>query len=54
MSALYLLVIISIGVAGFFLMAFIWSVRDNQYEDCRGASMRMLYDDDIQKSINNK
>ncbi len=49
MSALYVLVIISICVAGAFLGAFIWSVRDNQYEDQEGASMRMLYDDEFQK-----
>ena len=53
MSALYILVIISIGIASFFLGAFIWSVRTNQFEDQKGASMRMLYDDDIQKEIYN-
>ena len=52
MSALYVLVIVSICVAGLFLAAFIWSVNDNQYEDQKGASMRMLYDDEYQK--NNK
>jgi cbb3-type cytochrome oxidase maturation protein len=51
MSALYLLVLASILVAGFFLAAFIWSVRSNQYEDKQGAAMRMLQDDEI-KSIN--
>jgi cbb3-type cytochrome oxidase maturation protein len=51
MSALYLLVIISILVAGAFLAAFIWSVKNNQYEDQAGASMRILYDDDIQKKL---
>jgi cbb3-type cytochrome oxidase maturation protein len=51
MSALYLLVLASILVAGFFLAAFIWSVRSNQYEDKQGAAMRILQDDEI-KSIN--
>ena len=51
MSALYILVIVSICVAGTFLAAFIWSVKDNQYEDQKGASMRMLYDDEFQKDI---
>ena len=51
MSALYLLVLASIMVAGFFLAAFIWSVRSNQYEDKQGAAMRILQDDEI-KSIN--
>jgi cbb3-type cytochrome oxidase maturation protein len=51
MSALYLLVAVSIAVAGFFLAAFIWSVRNDQYEDKKGASMRMLYDDELQREI---
>ena len=51
MSALIVLVIASIAVAGLFLWAFIWSVKNNQYEDQKGASMRMLYDDDFQKEI---
>ena len=46
MSALFLLVGVSIGVAGFFLGAFIWSVRSDQYEDKKGAAMRILFDED--------
>lgn len=51
MSALYMLVTVSIAVAGFFLAAFIWSVKSDQYEDKKGASIRMLYDDEIQKNL---
>jgi cbb3-type cytochrome oxidase maturation protein len=51
MSALYLLVGVSIAVAGFFLGAFIWSVKSDQYEDKKGASMRILFDDEIKKSL---
>lgn len=47
MSALYLLVAISISIAGFFLVAFIWTVKDRQYDDKDGAAMRMLYEEDI-------
>ena len=50
MSALYILVVVSICVAGSFLGAFIWSVKTNQYEDNQGAAIRMLYDDEIQKN----
>ncbi len=49
MSALYLLVIISISVAALFLGGFIWSVKNNQYEDQQGAAMRMLYEDEIKE-----
>ena len=51
MSALIILVIASIAVAGLFLGAFIWSVKNNQYEDQKGASMRILFDDEFQKEI---
>ena len=49
MSALFVLVTVSIVVAGSFLGAVIWSVKNDQYEDREGAAMRMLYDDEIQK-----
>lgn len=54
MSVLYLLVLASIAVAIFFLAAFIWSVRSNQFEDQEGAAMRMLYENDTEQSNNNK
>ncbi len=48
MSTLYVLVVISICVASFFLAGFIWSVKNNQYEDKEGAAMRMLHENDYQ------
>ncbi len=47
MSALVVLVLISLLVAGSFLGAFIWSIQDDQYSDKEGAAMRMLFDEDI-------
>ncbi len=49
MSALFVLVIVSIVVAGLFLGAFIWSVSTDQYEDREGAARRMLLDDELTK-----
>ena len=46
MSALFLLIIISLIVASGFLAAFIWSVRKGQYEDEYTPSVRMLFDDE--------
>lgn len=51
MSALYILVIVSICVAGLFLGAFIWNIKSNQYEDQKGSSMRLLFDDDFEREI---
>ncbi len=50
MSAFFVLVGVSILVAGGFLFAFLWSVKSDQYEDRDGAAMRMLFDDEIQKT----
>lgn len=46
MSVLYILILASLAVAGGFLVAFLWSVKNNQYEDQEGAAMRMLHDND--------
>jgi cbb3-type cytochrome oxidase maturation protein len=53
MSALIVLVIVSIAVAGLFLGAFIWSVNSDQYDDKEGAAMRILFDDNKTTSQNN-
>lgn len=45
MSVLYILIITSLAMALLFLGAFIWSVKSGQFEDDRGPSIRMLYDD---------
>lgn len=46
MSAIYILILVSLFVAIAFLVAFIWSVKSNQYEDQQGAAMRILYDNE--------
>ena len=47
MSVLFILIIISIVVAASFLGAFIWSVKNGQYEDDYTPSVRMLFDDEL-------
>lgn len=44
MSALFILIGISMMVAGTFLAAFIWSVNEGQYDDDYTPSIRMLFD----------
>jgi cbb3-type cytochrome oxidase maturation protein len=46
-SALFLLIGISIIVAGCFLTAFLWSVKNGQYDDDYTPSVRMLFDDEL-------
>lgn len=47
MQIIVLLIIISLLVAGGFLFAFFWAVRDGQFEDDVTPSMRILLDDEI-------
>jgi cbb3-type cytochrome oxidase maturation protein len=36
---------LALGLVG--LAAFLWSLRNGQYEDMEGASLRVLSDDDV-------
>ena len=47
MSVLILLIIVSVAVAGGFLIAFLWSVNNGQMEDDYTPSVRMLFDDEV-------
>ena len=44
MSAIFIMIGASLLLAIGFLVAFIWSVRSNQYEDDYTPSVRMLFD----------
>ncbi|MEI2749305.1 MAG: cbb3-type cytochrome oxidase assembly protein CcoS [Ferruginibacter sp.] len=50
MSALFILIGISIMVAGSSLAAFIWSVGNGQYDDDYTPSVRILFDDNNSNS----
>ncbi len=49
MSVIYVLLAISITVAIVFFVAFIFSVKNGQYDDSYTPSVRMLFDDEIVK-----
>jgi cbb3-type cytochrome oxidase maturation protein len=44
MSAIFIMIGASLLLAIGFLIAFIWSVKSNQYEDDYTPSIRMLFD----------
>ena len=46
MSVLILLIAFSILIAGGFLAAFIWSVKNGQFDDDYTPSIRILFDDE--------
>ena len=45
MSAIYILILVSLLVALGFLAAYIWAVRSGQYDDTTTPSLRILMDD---------
>ena len=50
MNVIIIMLVGSLLIAGAFLLAFIWSVKDGQYEDDYSPAQRILFDD----TINNK
>ncbi len=53
MSAIFIMIGASLLLAIGFLIAFIWSVKTNQYEDDYTPSVRILFDNSMPKKINN-
>jgi cbb3-type cytochrome oxidase maturation protein len=45
MSVIIILLLASVSVAALFLIAFIWSVKDGQYDDEIAPAVRILFDD---------
>ena len=52
MGVIVLLIIVSVLVAGGFLIAFLWSVSTGQMEDDYTPSVRILFDDDVKLAAN--
>jgi len=44
MTVIIILLIVSISIAGGFLILFLWSVRDGQYDDLDSPAERILFD----------
>lgn len=53
MKIIFLLIIISLIVALGFLGAFIWAVKDGQYDDDVSPAVRMLFDEETKQIKNN-
>jgi cbb3-type cytochrome oxidase maturation protein len=44
MSVIIILLLVSICISGGFLVAFLWSVRDGQFDDDKSPAYRILFD----------
>ena len=45
LTAIYLMLPVSLLLALIFLIAYVWSIRSGQYDDTRTPSLRILTDD---------
>jgi cbb3-type cytochrome oxidase maturation protein len=50
MGIIFILIIVSLFLAVIFLIAFFWAVRSGQYDDSYTPSMRILFDDNQNKT----
>jgi cbb3-type cytochrome oxidase maturation protein len=46
MGIIYLLLIVSLVIALFFLISFFWATKTGQYDDDYSPSVRILFDDE--------
>lgn len=54
MNIMFLLIGVSFLVAFLFLVLFIWAVKSGQYDDTFTPSIRILFDDDLEPTIEEK
>ena len=54
MSVIFLLILFSLLLAVGFLVAFIWSVKDGQFDDDYTPSVRILFDSELPESGSSK
>ena len=52
MSVIIILLISSLSIASLFLLAFIWNVKNGQYDDEVSPAIRILFDDRKPTSMN--
>lgn len=48
MGIIYIMLIASLVLALFFLLAFLWAAKTGQFEDDKTPSIRILYDNDLE------
>ena len=46
MNVLVILIPVSLVLGGLGLVAFLWTIRSDQYEDAKGSAARILMEDD--------
>ncbi|NVK62937.1 MAG: cbb3-type cytochrome oxidase assembly protein CcoS [Flavobacteriales bacterium] len=52
MGIIYLMLIVSLIIALFFLVSFLWATKNGQFEDDHTPSIRILFDDENNEQPN--
>jgi len=52
MGIIYLMLVVSLVIALFFLISFFWATKSGQYDDDYSPSVRILFDDEIKTTEN--
>lgn len=52
MGIIYLMLIVSLIIALFFLVSFFWAAKSGQYDDDYTPSVRILFEDEIKSNAN--
>jgi cbb3-type cytochrome oxidase maturation protein len=54
MGMIYIMLIVSLIVALFFLISFFWATKTGQFDDDYTPSVRILFEDEINQESNQK
>ncbi len=54
MGIIYLMLVVSLVIALFFLASFLWAAKSGQYDDDYSPSVRILFDDEKNQTSNNQ
>lgn len=54
MGIIYLMLIVSLIIALFFLVSFFWATKNGQFDDDYTPSVRILFEDELNQKSNNQ
>ena len=54
MGMIYIMLVVSLVIALFFLVSFFWATKSGQFDDDYTPSVRILFDDESTQNSNNK
>jgi len=54
MGMIYIMLVVSLVIALFFLVSFFWATKSGQFDDDYTPSVRILFDDESTQNANNQ